>query len=80
MKHNKTNICRESAVLLIVNNEKVITFMCTPFDLEDLAIGHLHSRGVIKNLKDVMGSGVCSENKKVTIVLNKKVELEDVES
>ena len=80
MKHNKTNICRESAVLLIVNNEKVITFMCTPFDLEDLVIGHLYSRGVIKNLKDVMGSGVCSENKKVTIVLNKKVELEDVES
>lgn len=80
MKYNKTNICSEAPVNLIVNNQKVITFMCTPLDLEDLALGHLYTRGMMKNIDELLGIGVCSENKKVTVILNKKIEESEEDS
>lgn len=80
MKYNKTNICSEAPVNLIVNSQKIITFMCTPLDLEDLALGHLYTRGMMKNIDELLGIGVCSENKKVTVILNKKIEENEEDS
>ncbi len=74
MKYNKTNICSEAPVNLVVNNKKIITFMCTPLDLEDLALGHLYTRGMMQTIDELLGIGVCSENKKITVVLDKKIE------
>lgn len=74
MKYNKTNICSEAPVNLIVNNKKIITFMCTPLDLEELALGHLYTRGMMESIDELLGVGVCSENKKVMVVLDKKIE------
>lgn len=40
----------ERPVELWVNDEKITTFMCTPLDLEDLAIGHMLTRGMVKDV------------------------------
>lgn len=72
VKYKKTNICHEAAVQLLVNGQKLITFMCTPIDLNDLAIGHLYVRGRLKSMNEIIGIGVCSENKKITVALDSK--------
>ncbi|MGO1468407.1 MAG: formate dehydrogenase accessory sulfurtransferase FdhD [Tissierella sp.] len=38
---------------LWINNKILTTFMCTPLDLEELAIGHLLTRGIVKHLSDI---------------------------
>ena len=43
----------EMPVELWVNEVKITTFMCTPYDLEDLAIGHLLTRGMISDISKV---------------------------
>ncbi len=43
----------EMPVELWVNNKKITTFMCTPYDLEDLAIGHLLTRGMISDISKI---------------------------
>lgn len=43
----------EMPVELWVNNKKITTFMCTPYDLEDLAIGHLLTRGMITDISKI---------------------------
>jgi len=40
----------EMPVELLVNNKVIATFMCTPSDLEELAIGHLLTRGMLTDL------------------------------
>jgi len=43
----------EVPVWLEVNNRPVVTWMCTPEHLEELAIGWLHGEGYISSLRDV---------------------------
>lgn len=43
----------EMPVELWVNGVKTVTFMCTPCDLEELAIGHLLTRGMLKDISAI---------------------------
>jgi FdhD protein len=63
----KLNICEEAPVDLIINGEKVVTFMCTPSHLKELAVGHLFSNGTIDNLEDIYTIGACDDMRKVFI-------------
>ncbi len=51
----------EMPVELWVNKLKITTFMCTPLDLEDLAIGHLLTRGMISDISKIKNIVVKKE-------------------
>ncbi|MDM8533290.1 formate dehydrogenase accessory sulfurtransferase FdhD [Clostridiaceae bacterium HSG29] len=38
---------------IFINDEKLITLMCTPSNLECLAVGYLYSEGIIRNYSDI---------------------------
>lgn len=63
----------EMPVELWVNDKKITTFMCTPYDLEDLAIGHLLTRGMISDISKI--KDVTVNTNTYQIVLNT---LEDI--
>lgn len=46
-------IVEEGLVCISVNGEELATFMCTPFDLDKLALGFLYNEGIISSLDDV---------------------------
>ncbi len=46
-------VVEEGLVRIHVNGRELATFMCTPHDLEHLALGFLRSEGIIQGLDDV---------------------------
>jgi len=57
----------EKAVDIEVNGIRVATLMCTPYDLDALAIGHLASTGLIASLDEVLSLHVCPDNSRVSL-------------
>jgi FdhD protein len=51
-----------------------LTFMCTPVDLEALAVGFLYNEGVIKKMDEVAEVKVCEHGDNVDVWLNHAVE------
>ena len=47
-------IVEEGLVCISVNGEELATFMCTPSDLDKLALGFLFNERIIKSLHDVL--------------------------
>lgn len=50
----------ESLVWLEVNGEPAVTWMCTPDQLEELAIGWLHGEGYIRTMADLISLRPCA--------------------
>jgi FdhD protein len=46
-------IVEEALACISVNGEELATFMCTPADLDKLALGFLYNEGIIQGLDDV---------------------------
>jgi FdhD protein len=58
--HQETGqIIRETPVSLTINGEVWLTFMCTPVDLESLAVGFLFNEGLVKSLHEIVDVRVC---------------------
>lgn len=53
---------REMPAELWVNGKKITTFLCTPSDLEDLAVGHLLTRGYIPDIREILDMAVDPES------------------
>lgn len=49
----KDEVAREAPVTIIVDGEEFATIVCSPADLEELAIGFLASEGLIRIFEDV---------------------------
>jgi FdhD protein len=64
----------EAPVSLTVNGEVWLTFMCTPVDLEALAVGFLFNEGVIQSFDEVAQARVCTHGDNVDIWLNHSAE------
>jgi FdhD protein len=64
----------EKPVVLYVNGELWLTFMCTPNQLESLAIGFLYNEGVIDSLNQVADTYICDSGDIIDIWLNHNVE------
>jgi len=60
----------ESPVSLTVNGQAWITFMCTPVDLEALAVGFLYNEGIIEKKDEVADVRVCEHGDNIDIWLN----------
>jgi FdhD protein len=50
----------ETPVWLEVNRKPAVTWMCTPDQLEELAVGWLHGEGYIETLADLLSLRPCS--------------------
>ena len=50
----------EVPVWLEVNHRPAVTWMCTPDQLEELAVGWLHGEGYIRNLSDLRSLRPCA--------------------
>ena len=60
----------EASVSLTVNGVEWFAFMCTPVDLEALAIGFLFNEGVINQADEVATLRVCDRQDNVDVWLN----------
>jgi FdhD protein len=59
-------VIEEAQVCVYVNGQELATFMCSPIELEDLALGFLKSEGIIEGLDDVRhyhlaAGGMCAD-------------------
>jgi FdhD protein len=64
----------ETPVSLTVNGEAWITFMCTPVNLEAMAVGFLFNEGLIEGMDEVEDVRVCEHGDNVDVWLNHAVE------
>ncbi|MBS3784604.1 MAG: formate dehydrogenase accessory sulfurtransferase FdhD, partial [Anaerolineae bacterium] len=64
----------EAVVTLHVNGEPLVRLMCTPTDLEDLALGFLFNEGFVQSLDDVAVVELCSGGGGVDIWLTSDIE------
>lgn len=64
----------EKAVSLTVNGEVWLSLMCTPIDLEALAIGFLFNEGFIQSMADVADVRPCKNLENIDVWLNEPVE------
>ncbi len=64
----------ETPVSLTVNGEVWITFMCTPVNLEALAVGFLYNEGIIERMDEVADARVCEHGDNVDVWLNHDAE------
>ena len=63
----KINICEEVPVDLFLNGKKLLTFMCSPGNLKELAVGHLYSRKLISKLEDVQAMSACEDMRTIYV-------------
>ncbi len=64
----------EAPVSLTVNGEVWISFMCTPVNLEALAVGFLYNEGVIQKMDEVEDVRVCEHGDNVDVWLKHSAE------
>jgi len=73
-EHHNENTIVETPVSLTVNGEVWLSFMCTPVQLEALAVGFLYNEGVIETMNEVADVRVCEHGDNVDVWLNRTVE------
>ncbi len=67
-------VISETSVSLTVNGEVWISFMCTPADLEALAVGFLYNEGIIQSMAEVEAVSKCENGSNVDVWLNHSVQ------
>jgi FdhD protein len=65
----------ETPVSLTINGDVWITFMCTPVDLDALAVGFVYNERLIEDYSEVESVYVCDSKENVDIWLSHPVEL-----
>ena len=64
----------EAPVSLTVNGQVWLSFMCTPVNLEALAVGFLYNEGILESMDQVEDVRVCEHGDNVDVWLNRSVE------
>src|SRR5258706_5379045 len=73
-EHHDAETIVETPVSLTVNGEVWLSFMCTPVNLEALAIGFLYNEGIIESMDEVADVRVCEHGDNVDVWLNHAAE------
>lgn len=68
-------ITEEALVCIHVNGRELATFMCTPHEPDELALGFLRSEGILRSLDEVRALTVSESGTCVDVWLNHEVEL-----
>ena len=69
-----SSVIIEMPVSLTVNGEIWLTFMCTPNNLEALAVGFLFNEGIIQQREEIAEVRVCPEGDNVDVWLHHSTE------
>jgi FdhD protein len=64
----------ETPVSLTVNGQVWLTFMCTPVDLEAMAVGFLFNEGVIHTVDEVVDVRVCAAGDNIDVWLQHRAD------
>lgn len=64
----------EAPVSLTINGDPWVTAMCTPTNLEAMAVGFLYNEGVIDRMEDVVDVRVCEHGDNVDVWLKRTAE------
>ena len=67
----------ETPVSLTVNGDVWLTFMCTPVDLEAMAVGFLFNEGLIVSADEIVDVRLCASGDNVDVWLSHAVEKPD---
>jgi FdhD protein len=67
-------VVAEAEVTLSVNGAAWLSFLCTPIDLEALAVGFLHNEGLLASRAEIESVRVCGLGDTVEVVLTHAVE------
>ena len=67
----QTETIVEAPVSLTINGEPWVTSMCTPTDLEAMALGFLYNEGVIDGMEDVVDVRLCEHGDNVDVWLTR---------
>lgn len=67
MNLEKLPVAVEIPIELWVNNILIATFMGSPYDLDDLAVGHLLTRGMIKDIDDIKKISVNEDTYQILV-------------
>ena len=73
-EHHDAEIIVETPVSLTVNGKVWLTFMCTPVNLDELAVGFLYNEGIIETMDEVENVHLCEHGDNVDVWLNRDVE------
>lgn len=60
-------VCDEYPVSLELNGQRVVTLLCTPRDLSELAVGWLYCEGLIASIEELAAVGACDALSRVRI-------------
>jgi FdhD protein len=64
----------ETPVSLTVNGQSWITFMCTPTELEAMAIGFLYDEGVVEGMDEIVDVRVCEHGDNIDVWLSHSIQ------
>jgi len=70
----ENGVITEASVDLMVNGRFWVSWMCTPTQLEELAVGFLFNEGVINSIDEVEIVRPCDDKTSVDVWLNRQVE------
>ena len=73
-QHHDAETIVETPVSLTVNGAVWLSFMCTPVQLEALAVGFLYNEGIIESMDEVSDVRVCEHGDNVDVWLNHAAE------
>jgi FdhD protein len=73
-QQRETHVIVETPVSLTVNSQPWLTFMCTPVDLEALAVGFLYNEGLIEKREEVADVRLCDSGDNVDVWLTHPLE------
>ena len=76
-KRIHAEIIVETPVSLTVNGEVWLSFMCSPVDLEAMAIGFLFNEGMIQSIDEVASVRLCPAGDNVDVWLYHEVKKPD---
>lgn len=62
----------EAFVCISVNGEELATFMCSPTELKEMAVGFLYNEGIIENLEEVRTIHISKQNSCVDVWLREE--------
>ncbi len=59
----------ESLICISINGEELATFMCSPTDLKEMAVGFLYSEGIIEKIEEIRAIHISKQNSCVDVWL-----------
>jgi FdhD protein len=65
------SVPKEMALTIYINDQELVSILCTPFKLNCLVLGYLLGEGIIADMKDVASMRVCEEDALADVKLHR---------